>query len=53
MNPYLLPLYRWFMGNPERYAKYLTNTQWFHTLKFDERYDFLMLVWYSEGCPEI
>lgn len=53
MNLNHIPLYRWFMGSPERYARYLVHTQWLSDLNYDERLDFLMLVWHSEGCPDI
>ena len=53
MNHALAPLYRWFMSNPERYATYLTRTEWLSDLHYDARCDFIMFVWHSEGCPEI
>ncbi len=43
-------LHTWFFGFC--YKKYMCKDQWYWKLPPEDKYTFLLFVWYSEGCPE-
>lgn len=44
-------LFDWFFDI--HYNRYLGRHQWVFKLSTEEQYILFLLVWFSEGCPEI
>jgi hypothetical protein len=43
----------WIMLDDETYNAYLTRNQWVSYMELGDREIFYLLLWFSEGCPNI
>lgn len=43
----------WVMIDDVTYEKYLTNNQWVSHMELGDSEIFYLLLWFSEGCPNI
>lgn len=48
-----LRVWFWIMLNGETYNQYVTQNQWVTSMEIEDKEIFYLLVWYSEGCPDI
>ena len=43
----------WIVTNRVRYRTYLDDKEYLYYMDEDTQMNFVLLVWHSEGCPEI
>lgn len=43
----------WILGSRRLYLTYTTELEALYAMKEDEAMNFVLLVWHSEGCPDI